>query len=211
MLEARAAVAPAPVPCECKTRTYPYSWWIQTKAANEGSGPPGFCACTLKVRFSIAASVKLRPDYFMPLPFALRLMMPHGARASLRGRRKPPHDGMRRMGRYNLSGALAADQRQDRRTLRTHPTRRPREDIFLPEQNALSACLRCSCVLRRRFRQPLERRRCPSSSGIRYHRPTSGAEPRPGVWRPRRWLDVSRAAEPPACPTPSATTISCCG
>jgi hypothetical protein len=39
------------------------------------------------------------------------------------------------MGRYNLFGALAADRRQDRRTLRTRPTRRPREDIFLPEQN----------------------------------------------------------------------------
>src|SRR6266852_3572725 len=51
---------------------------------------------------------------------------------------EPPHDGIRRMGRFNLSGALAADWRQDRRTLRTHPTRRPREDIFLPEQNALS-------------------------------------------------------------------------
>ena len=43
---------------------------------------------------------------------------------------EPPHDGMRRMGRYNLSGALAAGWRQGRRTLRTHPTRRPREDIF---------------------------------------------------------------------------------
>src|ERR1700720_3171189 len=31
-------------------------------------------------------------------PFALQLMMPHGALASLRGQRKPPHDGMRRMG-----------------------------------------------------------------------------------------------------------------
>src|ERR1700674_4274748 len=37
---------------------------------------------------------------------------------------------MRRMGRYNLSSALAADQRQDRRSLRTHPTRRPREGHF---------------------------------------------------------------------------------
>src|SRR3954463_8136421 len=62
--------------------------------------------------------------------FTLRLTMPHGALASLRGRPEPPHDGIRRMGRYNLSGALAAGQRQDRRTLRTHPTRRPREDIF---------------------------------------------------------------------------------
>ena len=35
-------------------------------------------------------------------PFALRLLRPHGALASLRGRHKPPHDGMRRMGRYNL-------------------------------------------------------------------------------------------------------------
>src|SRR5258707_9936576 len=53
---------------------------------------------------------------------------------------------MRRMERYNLWGALAADQWQDRRALRTHPTRRPRGDIFLPEQNALSPCrhfLRC--------------------------------------------------------------------
>src|SRR4029077_5260471 len=48
---------------------------------------------------------------------------------------RPPHDGMRRMGRPNLSGALAADERQDQRPLRTHPTRRPREDIFLPKQN----------------------------------------------------------------------------
>src|SRR6516162_4999562 len=50
---------------------------------------------------------------------------------------RPPHDGMRRIGRPNLSGALAADKRQDQRALRTLPTRRPREDIFLPKQNAL--------------------------------------------------------------------------
>jgi hypothetical protein len=133
-----------------------------------------------------------------------------GSRFSSRSA-KPPHDGMRRMGRYNLSGALAADQRQDRRPLRTHPTRRPREDIFLPEQNGLSPCLQFSWVLRRRFRQPWERRRCPCSSGTRYRRPRSGAEPQPGAWRPRRWRDVSRAVEPPAGPTPSATTISCSG
>src|SRR3954453_1370932 len=49
---------------------------------------------------------------------------------------------MRRMERYNLWGALATDQRQVRQTLRTHPTHRPREDIFLleQEQNALSPC-----------------------------------------------------------------------
>ena len=40
-----------------------------------------------KVRFSIAASVKPRPDYLMRCPFSLRLMTQHGALASLRGRR----------------------------------------------------------------------------------------------------------------------------
>jgi hypothetical protein len=38
--------------------------------------------------FSVAASVNPRPDYLMPLPFALRLMTPHGALASLRDRRE---------------------------------------------------------------------------------------------------------------------------
>jgi hypothetical protein len=99
--------------------------------------------------FSIAASVKPRLYYHMPLPFFASADDQHGALASLRGRHKPPHDGMRRMGRYNLSGVLAAGRRQDRRTLRTHPTRRPREDILLPEQNALSPCLQFSGVLRR--------------------------------------------------------------
>jgi hypothetical protein len=50
----------------------------------------------------------------------------------------PPHDGFRRMGRFNLSGVLADDGRQGLRSLRTHLTRRPREDIFLPEQNSLN-------------------------------------------------------------------------
>jgi hypothetical protein len=154
-------------------------------------------------RFSIAARAKPRSDYLMLSPFALRqrchtelwLLFEVGA--------KPPHDGLRRMGRFNLSGAIAASQRQDRRTLRTHPTRRRREDIFLPEQNASSPCPQFSWL-----RQPQEPRRRPCSSGTHYHRPTSGAEPRPSVWRPRRWLDGSRAAEPPAYPMPSATTIS---
>src|SRR6266478_1443913 len=35
---------------------------------------------------------------------------------------------MRRVGRYNLRDGLAAAQRQDQPTLRTHPTHRPRED-----------------------------------------------------------------------------------
>src|SRR5712691_3729647 len=55
-------------------------------------------------RFSIAASVKPRPDYLMLSPFCtsanerytgLLLLFEVGA--------KPPHDAMRRMGRYNLS------------------------------------------------------------------------------------------------------------
>jgi len=45
---------------------------------------------------------------------------------------------LRGLGRYNLTDGLAANQRQDQRALRTHPTRRPREDILLPKQNALS-------------------------------------------------------------------------
>jgi hypothetical protein len=100
-----------------------------------------FRSASARARFSIAATVKLALIYSCSRPFALRLIMPHGALASLRGRRQPPHDGMRRMGRFNLWGALAAGQRQDRRTLRTRPTRRPREDIFLPKQNRyLLAC-----------------------------------------------------------------------
>jgi hypothetical protein len=35
---------------------------------------------------------------------------------------------------FNLCSALAAGT-QDLPTLRTHPTHRPREDIFLPRQN----------------------------------------------------------------------------
>ena len=45
------------------------------------------------------------------------------------------------MGRSNLSGALAVDWPQDRRTLRTHPTRRPREDVFSAEaEPVISFC-----------------------------------------------------------------------
>ena len=165
----------------------------------------------LNVRFSIAAKVKLALKTSCRHPLRSGPMIPHGALASLRGRCRPPHDGMRRMGRNNLTGALAADRRQVRRTLRTHLTHRPREDIFLPEQNGLSPRLQFTCVLRRRLRQPQEPRRCPCSSGTRYRRSTSGVEPRPGAWRPRRWLDASRAAAPPGCPTLSATTIYCRG
>ena len=44
------------------------------------------------------------------------------------------------MGRYNLWDALTTVRRQDLQSLRTHPTHRPREDIFLPKQNSLSPC-----------------------------------------------------------------------
>jgi hypothetical protein len=161
--------------------------------------------------FSIAARVKLALKTSCRHPLRSGPMIPHGALASLRGRCRPPHDGMRRMGRNNLTGALAADRRQVRRTLRTHLTHRPREDIFLPKRNGLSPRLQFTCVLRRRLRQPQEPRQRPCASGTRYHRPTSGAGPRPVAWRPRRWLDVSRAAEPPACPMPLARTIFRCG
>ena len=50
----------------------------------------------------------------------------------------PPHDGFRRMGRFNLWSVLADDGRQGLRPLRTHLTRRPREDTFLQEQNSLN-------------------------------------------------------------------------
>ena len=63
----------------------------------------------------------------------------------------PPHDGFRRMGRFNLCSVLADDGRQGLRTLRTHLTHRPREDTFLPEQKLaeplISAADR-SCGLR---------------------------------------------------------------
>ena len=86
-------------------------------------------------RFSIAANVKPRPITSYRRCLALRLTSHTGLSLLFEVGIRPPHDGMRRMGRYNLWDGLAANQRQDRRSLRTHPTRRPREDIFLPKQN----------------------------------------------------------------------------
>ena len=64
--------------------------------------------------------------------------------------------------RGTISGApLPLISDKDRPTLQTHPTRRPREDVFLPEQTALFPCRQ---VLRSRFRQPQEPRRRPASS-----------------------------------------------
>ena len=91
----------------------------------------------LSAGFSIAANVKPRLDHLIPPPSWARLTCHTGLSLLFEVGVRPPHDGMRRMERPNLSGAVAADERQDQRALRTHPTRRPREDIFLPRQNAL--------------------------------------------------------------------------
>jgi hypothetical protein len=61
------------------------------------------------VRFSIAARVKLRLMSSCSHPFALRLSGHTGPLLLFEVGLRPPHDGMRRMGRLNLSGALAAD------------------------------------------------------------------------------------------------------
>ena len=45
-------------------------------------------------------------------PFALRLMTPTGLLLLFEVGAEPPHDGMRRMGRFNLWGALAAGRRR---------------------------------------------------------------------------------------------------
>ena len=63
----------------------------------------------------------------------------------------PPHDGFRRMGWFNLWRVLADDGRQGLRTLRTHLTRRPRRDTFLPEQKLVEPLISAadsSCGLR---------------------------------------------------------------
>jgi hypothetical protein len=68
--------------------------------------------------------------------FALRLMIQHGALFELGATR--PHDGMRRVGRYNLRDGLAASQRLDQPTLRTHPTRRLRQRTGLDPDPAVA-------------------------------------------------------------------------
>jgi hypothetical protein len=107
--------------------------YVPTTQAQGFGGPP---------RFGMAASLS-RPVSSLGLitasrrHFALRRICHTGLWLLFEVGAKPPHDGMRRVGRYNLRDGLAANQRQDRQPLRTHPTRRPRGDIFLPEQNAL--------------------------------------------------------------------------
>ena len=127
-------------------------------------------------------------------------MSPHRALLLFEVGAEPPHDGMRRMGRYNLWSALTTVRRQDLQSLRTHPTHRPREDIFLPKQNSLSPC-RIFCLLPRRVGSgSVKTVRCPCSSGTRYREPICGAEPRRGDGRRRRWLDVSAPLSHPHAP-----------
>src|ERR1051325_8791542 len=61
----------------------------------------------LRVRFSIAARVKPRPNISYRHPL-LRLMALTGLVLLFEVSAKPPHDGMRRVERHNLWGALAA-------------------------------------------------------------------------------------------------------
>ena len=69
-------------------------------------------------------------------------MMPHGLLLLFEVGTKPPHDGVRRMGRYNLLGALAAEIGDGiGGPSKLTPPVVPREGIFLPEQNRLSPCL----------------------------------------------------------------------
>src|SRR5215471_10934240 len=72
--------------------------------------------------FSIAASVKFWPDDFMLSPFcASATDTPTGLVLFFEVGARPPHDGMRRMGPYNLRDSLAANQRQDRQSYELTP------------------------------------------------------------------------------------------
>src|SRR6516164_3591507 len=59
--------------------------------------------------FSIAANVKPRPSTHIARRLALRLTCHTGLSLLFEVGVRPPHDGMSRMGRSNLSGAVATD------------------------------------------------------------------------------------------------------
>jgi hypothetical protein len=120
---------------------------------------------------------------------------------------RPPHDGMRRMGRPNLSGTLAADCGRISGRYELTPPVVPVRTFFRRSRTRDLLDGGFSCVLRGGFTQPQEPWCSPCSTGTRYHRPTSGAELQPDAWRPRRSLDASHVAGPLARPMPSATTI----
>src|SRR5438552_14061774 len=90
----------------------------------------------------------------MPTPFcASATDATRGSGFSSRSAVRPPHDGLIRMGRYNLTGALAAGQQQDRQTLRPPspvvPVRtfycRSRSVISLPAISAAGSSNRRNC------------------------------------------------------------------
>jgi len=60
----------------------------------------------LSAGFSIAANVKPRLDHLIPPPSWARLTCHTGLSLLFEVGVRPPHDGMRRMERSNLSGAL---------------------------------------------------------------------------------------------------------
>jgi len=79
------------------------------------------------VRFSIAAFVKLSLISFLIPPVlgsGLGRYRPTWLVLLFEVGTWPHHDGFRRMGRFNLSSALANDSWQGLRTLRTHPSRK---------------------------------------------------------------------------------------
>src|SRR6266851_4223460 len=109
-------------------------------------------------------------------------------------------------GGNNLNRALAANQRPERGTLRTHPTRRPREDIFLPEQNALSPLP----AVFLRSPPPVQTQATVRTAALSFFQRNSlPIDPHPVQNHSQAPGD--RAAGRPVCPTPSATTISCSG
>ena len=86
----------------------------------------------------------------------------------------PPHDGFRTG--VQSSARFADDGRQGLRPLRTHLTRRPREDTFLPKQNSLTSYPR-----RRQFMQLKGR-------------PRSCTRPRAAAMKPRLDAGTSNGA-----------------
>ena len=108
-----------------------------------------------------------------------------GSRFSSRSAVRPPHDGLRRMGRYNLTVALAAGQQQDRQTLRTPPPVVPvrtfycrsRSVISLPAISAAGSSNRrnCGAVL-----APAERPQKGSNAAVRGFRKSRGYHRYPG-------------------------------
>ena len=84
------------------------TWHAQAVVRSRTREGP-FRPSTSSVRFSIAANVKPRPITSYRPPSCASAQLSHGLLLLFEVGVRPPHDGMRRMGRPNLSGALAAD------------------------------------------------------------------------------------------------------